>query len=552
MPLPFLSKREIARALQVMKVAGRFGLIPLVQASGLGRLFGVRLWRRMERRFQTASPPVRLRLAITELGTTFIKLGQVLSARSDLLPPEYLTELSKLQDHVPPLPFEQLEPVFRNAFHFTPFEVFHTFDPVPVASASIGQVYRAELHDGTQVVVKIQRPGLEAQVATDLSLMTRVANLAHRTSWLQRFDLPALVREFRFILQDELIYTLEAHNTETLAREMADHPHVGLPTVYWQHTARQVLTTSWVDGVKITDFARLAEFGIDRSALADNLANCLLEQILLHGLFHGDPHPGNMLITADGTIIFLDTGMVGRLDRKTRELFIELAVAIFDQDIDAVLAHLQALGVVIAAADLPSLRRDLSRLITRYYFLPRKELRLGELLQRINNLLFEHEVRMAYEFGLIAKALFLVEGIAQELNPDFDYNRSARPVIETIRRRYYSAQSFIDDARRELRGLRRQIVELPSRLNAVLNVLEHGTLKVELHETAADARHEANSFLINRISFMLLFIGVLIACALILSGQPHGWLRYLSLVGLVLDGGLLAWLLFAVYRSGRI
>jgi len=552
MLLPFLSKREMARAWHVMKVTGRYGLLPLAQASGIGRLFGVRLWRRMERRWETTSPPVRLRLAITELGTTFIKLGQVLSARSDLLPPEYLAELSKLQDNVPPLPFEQLESVFRAAFHFSPFEVFCNFDPKPIASASIGQVYRAQLHDGTPVVVKIQRPGLESEVATDLSLMMRVAKLAHKASSLQRFDLPALVREFRFILQDELIYTLEAHNTETLAREMSNRPKIGLPTVYWQYTSRQVLTTSFVEGVKITDFSALAEFAIDRAALAENLANSLLEQILLHGLFHGDPHPGNMLVTQDGTIVFLDTGIVGRLDRKTRELLIELAVAIFDQDIDAILTHLQELGVVIDVDDLPALRRDLSRLVTKYYFLPRKELRLGELLQRINNLLFEHQIRMAYEFGLMAKALFVVEGIAQELDANFDYNRAARPVIEMIRLRYYSPKTFIEDSLRELRGLRRKIVDLPSRLNAVLNVMERGALKVELKETSAEARHEANSILVNRISFMLLFVGVLIACTLTLTGHPLIWLRDLALVGLLLDGALLAWLLRAVYRSGRI
>ncbi|HEY3379547.1 MAG TPA: AarF/ABC1/UbiB kinase family protein [Armatimonadota bacterium] len=552
MNLPFVTKRELARAWQIFKVIGQYGLAPLAQASGISRLFGVRIWRRMERRFQNIPPPVRLRLALTELGTTFIKLGQVLSARSDLLPQDYLTELSKLQDEVPALPFELMEPVFRAAFGYSPYETFRTFDPVPVAAASIGQVYRADLHDGTQVVVKIQRPGLVAQVNTDLSLMRRVAGIAHRSSWLQRFDLPSLVREFSFIIQDELLYTLEGHNAETLAKEVAGHPKVALPQVYWPYTTRQVLTTHWIDGIKITDIEALTVAGIDRKQLSVDLANSLLEQILLFGMFHGDPHPGNLLVTRDGTLVFLDTGIVGRLDRHNRELLIELAISIFDQDIDAILNHLQQLGLVNDIGNIPALRRDLSRLITKYYFLPRKELRLGELLQRINSLLFEHNIRMAYEFGLMAKTLFLAEGVAQELDPDFDYNEAARPVIEEIRRRYYSAQTFIDDSLREFRGLRRQIVDLPRRMNAVLGHLERGTLRVRLNDETLEQKDAAQQTMVNRVSFALLTVGVLIACALLISAHPTGLVRYMATAGLAIDVAFIITLLLSMLKSGSL
>ena len=203
MALPFLSRRELARAWQIVKVIGRYGLVPLAQAAGLGRLLGVWTWRRPERRFLEIPPPVRLRLALTELGTTFIKLGQVMSARSDLLPPEYIAELAKLQDEVPPLPFENILPVFRKDFSCSPFEAFREFNTVPAASASIGQVYAARLHDGSEVMVKIQRPGVELQVNTDLSLLRHLADFANRNRYLERYDLPSLVREFRSILLDE-------------------------------------------------------------------------------------------------------------------------------------------------------------------------------------------------------------------------------------------------------------------------------------------------------------------------------------------------------------
>jgi len=547
----FLSRRELARAWQIVKVIGRYGLVPLAQALGLGSLLGVWYWRRTERRFLEMPPQVRLRLALTELGTTFIKLGQVLSARSDLLPPEYIAELSKLQDEVPPLPFDQMVGVFRADFGFSPTEAFRTFDTTPAASASIGQVYYAQLHDGTEVVVKIQRPGVEALVQTDLSLLRHLADFANRSRRLQRFDLPSLAREFQSILLDELLYTLEAHNAETLAQEMAERPKVLLPQVYWTFTSRHVLTTQRIYGYKITDFPAIDAAGIDRREIAVVLADSLLEQILMHGLFHGDPHPGNLLVTLDGRLAFLDTGMVGRFDRKTRELLIELAASIFDQDIDAILLHLQQLGVVQEISNLPSLRRDLSHLITKYYFLPRKELRLGELLQRVNFLLFEHNIRMAYEFGLMTKALFLAEGIALELDPSFDYNRAARPVIDEVRQSYYSFRTFYKDAERELRGMRRQLVDLPRRLSSVLSYMERGTIHVSETDDFYETKQATTALLVNRAIFAALTIGLLISACVLLAIHPTGWIARIAVGVLIADSIFLIVLLLGLLRSGR-
>lgn len=422
---------------------------------------------------------------------------------------------------------------------------------MPAASASIGQVYAARLHDGSEVMVKIQRPGVEALVHTDLSLLHHLAAFANRNRYLQRYDLPALVREFRTILLDELLYTLEAQNAESLAREMAHRPMVLFPTVYWTYTSHHVLTTMRIHGFKITDLAAFEEAGVDRKLVAVNLANSLLEQILIYGMFHGDPHPGNLLVTPDGHLAFLDTGMVGRLDRKMRELLIELAVAIFDQDIDAILLHLQQLGLVREIADLPSLRRDLARLITKYYFLPRKELRLGELLQRVNYLLFEHNIRMAYEFGLLTKTLFLAEGIALKLDPDFDYNVAARPIIDEVRQHYYSLRSFIDDARRELRGLRRQVVDLPQRLNNVLSYLEQGVVRVQATDDLYEAKQANQMVLVNRAIVAALTIGLLIASSVLLAAHPTGWIAHTAVIVLIADSVLIFFILLALLKSRR-
>jgi len=549
MPSLFITKRELKRAWQIIRVSGRFGLVPLIQAAGINRWFGFRLWwRHMERRFQNIPPPVRLRLALVELGTTFIKLGQVLSARSDLLPPDYLNELAKLQDEVPALPFDEMRPVFIASFGLPPEAAFAEFDPVPVASASIGQVYAAKLRDGTDVMVKLQRPGVDEQVRTDLALMYRVADLANRNPFLARYDLLSLVREFANILQDELIYTLEAHNAETLAKEMATHVNIIFPQVCWDYTSRNVLTTVRIYGVKTTEMVQGALPHVDRQEIAESLANSLLEQILLHGMFHGDPHPGNLLVTADGMLAYLDTGMVGRMDRKTRELLIELSISIFEQDIDSILDTLQQLGVVMEGADLSGLRQDLSRLITKYYFLPRREFKLGMLLQRVNYLLFEHRVRMAYEFGLMAKALFQAEGVAQALYPDFDYNRAARPVIDEVRRRYYSFNTFIEDTARELHGMRRQIVDLPRRLSTVLSHFEQGTLRIHTADEFIELKHMTMHAIANRLALALLMLVLIISGSILLAGQATGWVMILGISMLGLGGVLLLVLLAAIMR----
>ncbi|MHB0939543.1 MAG: ABC1 kinase family protein [Armatimonadota bacterium] len=550
MPSLFITKRELARAWQIIRVSGRFGLVPLIQATGVNRWFGFRVWwRRMERRFQNIPPPVRLRLALAELGTTFIKLGQVLSARSDLLPPDYLNELAKLQDEVPALPFEEMRPVFIASFGLPPETAFAAFDPVPVASASIGQVYAAKLRDGTDVMVKLQRPKVEEQVQTDLSLMYRVADLANRNPFLSRYDLPSLVREFANILQDELIYTLEAHNAETLAREMAAHVNIIFPQVCWEYTSKNVLTTVRIFGVKTTEMVQGALPHVDRQEISEALANSLLEQILLHGMFHGDPHPGNLLVTPDGKLAYLDTGMVGRMDRKTRELLIELSISIFEQDIDSILDTLQQLGVVMEGADMAGLRQDLSRLITKYYFLPRREFHLGMLLQRVNYLLFQHRIRMAYEFGLMSKALFQAEGVAQALYPDFDYNRAARPVIDEVRRRYYSFHTYFEDTVRELRGMRRQIVDLPRRLSTVLSHFERGTLRIRTQDELIHLKDSATNSLVNRGILTVLIFAMVLAGALLLAADAAGWVSILALVLLGLGGVMLVLLVIAVLRA---
>jgi len=550
MPSLFITKRELARAWQIIRVSGRFGLVPLVQAAGINRWVGIRLWwRHMERRYQNVPPPVRLRLALVQLGTTFIKLGQVLSARSDLLPPDYLHELTKLQDEVTALPFEEMRPVFIASFGIPPEAVFAEFDPQPVASASIGQVYAAKLHDGTEVMVKIQRPGVEEQVRTDLSLLYRVADLADHNPYLARYDLPSLVREFAAILQDELIYTLEAHNAETLAKEMVAHVNIVFPAVCWDYTSRNVLTTTRIHGVKTTDLEQGMLPEVDRREIAETLANSLLEQILLHGMFHGDPHPGNLLVTLDGKLAFLDTGMVGRLDRKTRELLIELSIAIFEEEIDSVLDILQQLGVVMEGADLHSLRRDLARLITKYYFLPRREFQLGMLLQRVNFLLFEHHIRMAYEFGLMAKALFQAEGVAQALDPGFDYNRAARPVIDEVRERYYSFHTFFADTARELHGMRRQIVDLPRRLSTVLSHFERGTLRLHTQDDLIHLKHGTIHRLVNRAILTVLVFSLLLAGALLLATNAAAWVTIMAVILLSVGGIILIFLFIAMLRT---
>lgn len=528
--------RNLRRLREVSAILVKYGFGYLAIQLGLDRLIPVSRWRaRLRGREHPWSPAERLRLALGELGPTFIKLGQVLSSREDILPARFIHELRKLQDEAPPVPYRPVAAEVARELGAPPEQLFASFDPEPLSSASIGQVHAAQTQDGRAVTVKVQRPGISAVIETDLAIMRDAADFLHlRSQALRRFDLPGLVDEFSSLVRDELQYRIEAHSAQTIRDNLRELSWVQVPQVVWELTTQRVLTMERVHGLRIDRTQELSRLGVDLPQLARRFAQCMLQQIFVDGFFHGDPHQGNVWVRGDGALVLLDFGMVGRLDRRFRRSLISLVLALTRQDSQGALDEIADMGMMGEHQEVGGLRRDLRRLFTRYYFLPRHEFPLGELLMRAVALMSRHRIPVPWELSQLGKALMMTEGICRELDRDFEFDQAAAPVIERLRRERLSPHHLLEDLSELGRDLARNLGALPERLNQVLDELRRGTLRVRVAADEGEHALAHRATLSNRVAMSILLGALVVADSLfVLSPVVPQWAKlWLGLPGL--------------------
>jgi ubiquinone biosynthesis protein len=481
-----------------------------------------------------------LRLALAELGPTFIKLGQILGARGDLFPPAFVSELRRLQDEGPKVPFPEIRGVIERELGRPIERCFARIDEEPLSVASLGQVHAAILPDGREVTVKVLRPGVRKSVETDIQILSDAAALLTRQlRALRPYNLPGLVRHFAVQLEDEMSYTIEAYNAGRLrASLLSAGINIRIPEVIWELTTRELLTTERVRGHR-ADRIREAEIAVDRKAVAAEMGRAVLHQLFVDGFFHGDPHHGNMLVADDGAIVLLDFGIVGYLDPRTRRLIGEAVRRVYQQDIDGLVIALGELGTVGADTDPQSLRNELTRIVSRFMLLPPREFPMGEVLMRTLRALWLNHVRVPPEVSLAAKALLLGEAVAADLDPDFDLREMVQPVLAEARQRDLAPAAIADRALRLLEATARRLGRLPERLDRVLALIEQGGLRVRTEETELEARWGQQSRVLNRLGLSVLAVGLLLASALFLvvgRHPAHLWLGTAALVLAVLIG----------------
>ncbi|QGG96944.1 phosphotransferase [Actinomarinicola tropica] len=409
------------RLRQIASAAARHGLGYLAGPAGLGRLAPFqRGWLGHERRDSPYTRPEHVRLALEEQGATFVKLGQILSTRGDLLPPDYQAELARLQDAAPPVPAGAVLDTVTVELGCDAGSVFATFDLQPLASASIGQAHAATLLDGSEVVVKVRRPGVVAQVEEDLAILARLAVRAARRSELaRRYDLPGLVAEFSSTLRAELDYLQEGRNAERFAANFGDDPSVHIPAVRWEATTSQVLTLERLRGVKVSDASALDAAGLDRAELARSAATISLRMVFEHGFFHADPHPGNFFVEPDGAIGLIDFGMVGAVDEATRQRLTALLAGFAAGDGDALVDNVLSLGVAGASVDRARLRGDLLALATEQLNRPLGDVSFGSLLGEILVVVRRHQLVLPADLALLIKTIAMSEGVGAQIDPSF-------------------------------------------------------------------------------------------------------------------------------------
>jgi ubiquinone biosynthesis protein len=503
------------------------------------------------------SGPERVRLTIEELGPTFIKLGQILSTRGDLVPANYRAELIKLQDAAPPVPEDQIRAELLAALGRPIEDAFKSFDFTPLASASIGQAHAATLLDGTEVVVKLRRPGALALVTEDLRILQDLAQRASRYWDAARdYDLIGIAQEFAQTLRTELDYIHEAHNVERIAENCADDESMHIPRVYWELTTARMLTLERIYGCKITDFACIEAAGLSRAAIARRAAYLLLTMILDHGFFHADPHPGNVLIEQDGRIGLIDFGMVGTADAATQGRLLRLVMGITEQNAGALADVLLELGIPSAHVDRNTLRRDMQRLLDRYGDSVIGDVPVGAFLSEVTEAIRRQHIRLPSDLALLFKTLAMGEGLAKELDPGFNLLEVYIPITNDLVRRQVTPAAWMKQALLAGIDALQVTMQVPQQLRRILGDIERGGFEVNLQPASFDPYFARLERLVNRVLIALLAATCTISTAMIVAAYHPTNLDWASetlfFLALVFAGVFGVYILVALARSRNV
>ncbi len=494
----------------------------------------------------------RVRLVLEELGPTFIKVGQIMSTRPDLLPPDYISELEKLQDRVSAFEFDAVKQQIERELGQPLKELFAEFNPKPLAAASIGQVHRAVLPGGQEVVVKVQRPDIEQIIETDLEIMYDVARfLENRSTWAEMYSFVEMVAEFDRTLHEELDYNAEGRNADIFRKNFAGDPGVLIPMIYWEYSTRKILTMEYVKGVKLNNLLAIERLGLNRSALARKVSQAIFKQILIDGFFHGDPHPGNLAALPGERIVFMDFGMVGYLVEETKSKIGNLMIALVSKSAGTVMKAVLDLGVVPKNVDKKLLRRDIDLLQRKYYEIPLSQISLSEALNDIMGVAFKYHIRMPTEFALLVKALLTLEGVARELDPELSIVKVAEPFGKRLLMERLSLQTLAKTAVKNLREFGDILFLLPKQVSDMLDLVAEGELKLKHQFPQVDEVLARVNIMTNRLAFSIVITGLIIGSAFlarkgsVLLGQVP-----VAEMGFLVTGVMGFWFLVSILRSG--
>ena len=553
-----VAARDVGRLNTIAGVLIRHGLGDVVHRLGLAEQLaraGQVLMQPHAADLARLEPPVQLRLAMQELGPTFVKLGQILAGRADLFGPEWIAEFEQLHSHVPAVPLERLRPQLREDLGAEPEVVFARFDTEPLAAASIAQVHRARLHDGSEVVVKIRRPDIAETIAADLRLLARLAVLAEQAlPWLQPYRPQRLVKELARSLQRELDLASECRSAERIAKNLAALPWIVVPRVHWAYTRERVNVQDFIDGIAGHHLDRLRPPEYDRRLLARRGAQAVLKMIVEDGLFHADPHPGNVFYLADNRIAFIDFGMVGRLAARRRAELLTLLLGLVQRDAQAVADVLLDWTGDAGEANIDTLETEIEAFVEQYHGVPLAQLSLSNMLADVTAILREHRLALPSDLALLIKAFITLEGLGRGLDPDFHMAQEALPLLRKVMRAQYRPKVLAQKAWRHLRRSLGLLEKLPHDLSRLMRNARRGRLNIHLDIVHLRRVGDQLTQAANRISMALVIAALIVGSSIVMTvaGGPSLFglpaFGFLGFCGAVL-GAL--WLVRSIRQSQR-
>lgn len=555
--------RSARRLQQIVNVFLKHGFGRFIDQIHLGRYIPFR--KRIESfgqwpALKGPSVPERLRTAFEELGPSFIKLAQILSSRPDLITAQYANEFKKLQDEVPPFPVEEAKQIIAEEFKKPIDTIFLRFQDRPVAAASIAQVHYAKLSDGSDVIVKVQRPGIREQIETDITILSTVARLLERHVPESRFFNPTgIVDEFSRTIRKELDFVGEARNCSRFGRNFEDNPDIHIPRVHGDLVTEKVLVMERVEGIRIDNIPGIVAMGLDRKVLVQLCVAAYFKMILEDGFFHADPHPGNILATPDGRLAFVDFGIVGNVTPEMMETMANTFLALIHRDFDALIDQYVELGYVTEEVDLDRFRRqfktDLVYYLEPLYGMTLQEINFAQYLDIITHIALKHRMQIPGDLLLINKAMLILENISRELDPGFDFVAAAEPYAEKIVKSRYSPSRVYEKTSRNIMELGDFVLLFPKQIKMIIRKILRDDLHLKMTHIGLDRFINDMDRSSNRITFGLIVAAMLLSSAIMQSSGVGSRIFGMSVLGLIsffLAFLLGIWLIISIIRSGRL
>ena len=557
-----VSKRygHLMRYRQIIGIILKYGFENIIDAMKIGQYIesGLQLipFVKPHEKVEKLSKNQRIRMALEELGPTFIKMGQVLSSRPDLIPLDLLNELARLQDHVPSFEFEHVKTIITSEFGKSHDQMFSSMEETPFASASIGQVHRAQTLNNDRVAVKIQRPGIRKTIEIDLEIMHHLASIMENNIEEVAFFNPVrIVEEFARTLEKELDYSIEASNMERMGELFKQDGTIHIPKVYAAESSERVLTMEYIKGIKADDINAIESAGLDRKLITRRGADFIMKQVFEHGFFHADPHPGNIFVIEKNRICPVDYGMTGFLDKTTRETFVDLIHSIATKDFKFTARLLCDLAEYEIQPDLVRLEKDVSGFVSQHLSKPLKEIKTANMVNQFLELCAAHKLRIPPDFFLMIKAFISIEGVAKQLDPDFDMISHAIPYVTAAKYRKYSPSRVFNDVMGLARESFKLLQSLPGDAGEIIRLAKSGKLSFHIKIDGLEKMLNTQDQTSNRISFSIIIAALIIGSAMVINSDVPPMLFGVSVIGIagfIAAAVLGIWLLVAIIQKGRL